>query len=329
MPATTFPLADAQTFATLAAIAYAGDMEKDANPTIEELHKAINTQLKDRPHYATGDDWSLAWGPVESTSSDNLVFAAYRADTQTLAVVIRGTTTQTWSRFEDIPRSQTSFPTGDQTGAAVSSEFLAGLGSVLNLKDTKHDQTLSQFFSTCSVQMPVSNVAVCGHSQGAALTPMMMFALQQGLAGAPKVGVPVRGYAIAPPTSGNPAFAQLANTELDCWFVVNPRDIVPLGYDRMSATFEDGIPTYPSLAEMPEVIAAVEAANVIADIAGKWAQPTRRAVLPNEMELNVSFFEQIGDEHNHNTYLHLMGAVQTDVGDPSPFARETNPIIGT
>jgi len=108
MPATTFPLADAQTFATLAAIAYAGDMEKDANPTIEELHKAINTQLKDRPHYATGDDWSLAWGPVESTSSDNLVFAAYRADTQTLAVVIRGTTTQTWSRFEDIPRSQTS-----------------------------------------------------------------------------------------------------------------------------------------------------------------------------------------------------------------------------
>jgi hypothetical protein len=177
--------------------------------------------------------------------------------------------------------------------------------------------------------MSIQHVVVCGHSQGAALTPMMMLALQDGLLGAPAVGVPVSGFAIAPPTSGNPAFAELADSQLDCWYVINPLDIVPLGYNRMADVYEKGIPEPLRFPEKQGVEIAVVAANAVAKHAGEWAQPNRQAILPAVPEVGPGFFQQIGDQHNHNSYLQLLGAVQTDVGDKSPLACQKNPVVNT
>jgi hypothetical protein len=329
MATPAFPLSDAQVFATLAAIAYAGDEKNNANPSIETLHGSIARQLNARPTYATAHDWHLSWGPVESRIGDNLIFATYNEKSETLAIVFRGTTSQTWSRFEDIPRSQTLFPAGNSTGAAVSTQMLEGLRAVLKVADKWEGETLAQFFMRFSKTTALSKVVVCGHSQGAALTPMMMLALQEGLLGAPKVDIPVSGFAIAPPTSGNPEFAAMADDVLDCWYVINPLDIVPLGYNRMSDVYEKGIPEPLGFLEKPGIEFAVAAVNLIAEHAGTWAQPSRQAYLPEIHEVSSGFLEQVGDQHNHNSYLHLLGAVETDVGDASPFDRQKDPVIST
>lgn len=324
-----FPLPDAQVQATLAAIAYAGDMEHHANPSIDALHAAISHQLSCKPHYATAQNWHLVWGPIESPKLDNLIYAAFDPHSQTLSIVIRGTTTQTWSRFEDIPFSQSLFPAGNTSQSAVSSHFLEGLKSVLNRRDKWHQQTLSEFFTSFGQQVPIHKITVTGHSQGAALVPMMMLALRDGLVGAPKVSQALTGFAVAPPTSGNPQFAQCVDAQLDCWFIINPLDVVPLGYNRMNDVVTKGIPEMPNILELPGITAAIAVLDGIVDLAGTWAQPTQQATLPEEHLLFESFFDQIGGQHNHNTYLHLLGAHQTDVGDPSPINRQSNPVIHT
>ena len=53
------PLEDAQIQATLASIAYAGDTLNGAEPSLAELHAAINHQLTTEPTYATGLNWHL------------------------------------------------------------------------------------------------------------------------------------------------------------------------------------------------------------------------------------------------------------------------------
>ncbi len=323
-----FPLKDAQVQATLAAIAYAGDTLNGAEPTPAELHAAIGHQLACRPHYATGQDWHLVWGPVESGLYDNLVYAAWNPGDGTLAISIRGTTSQTLSRFEDVPRYQATYPGPKGSAAMVSGPFLEGLKSVLKLADLWHGKTLAAFYADFASQVTIKRVMVNGHSQGAALVPMMMLALTDGLAGAPKVGQTVQGFAVAPPTSGNAAFADIVNARCDCWFIVNPKDVVPLGYDAMLDVIAKGIPEQLSGLEYEAVKLIIEGLNDYVH-PGAWTQPAQRATLEGVTIVGEGFFAQIGDQHNHNAYLHKLGAPQTDVGDPSFFPRSDPPVIHT
>ena len=318
-----FPLKDAQVHGTLASIAYAGDTLNDDNPTIEALHGAINHQLNSRPHYATGHDWKLVWGPVESRKHDNLLYAAYEPSTGTLALSIRGTTGQTLSRFEDIPRYFSTFPDGD---AKVSGPFLAGMTSALGLTDKWHGKTFAGFYADFIKTSTVNTVVVNGHSQGAALVPMMMVALQRGLVGAPKVSQPVKGFAYAPPTSGNQAFADIVNAECDCWFIINPKDVVPLGYNAMMDVVDKGIPEELHGFEWGAVKLLIEGLNAYVD-PSEWAQPVQQAHLQGVTLVGEGFFAQIGDQHNHNAYLTKLGVTGTDVGDPSAFPVLDPPVI--
>jgi len=318
MPA-PFPLHDAQIHTTLAAIAYAGDTLNGASPSPAELRTAIKEQIYLRPGYATGTDWSMIWGPVETKATDNLAYMAFNKSTRTIALCLRGTTTQTLSRFEDVPTSQTAFPTGNTQGATVSTEFLAGLDRLLSITDPYTKDTIANNINTFSRNNPVARVVVNGHSQGAALVPMMMLALRDGHAQSPKISHPVSGFAIAPPTSGNPAFAQLVNTSLDCWFIVNPLDIVPLGYASIEDVLDKDIPEKPSFGEYPVILAIIDTALLAVDLSKPWAQPAQRHVT-KKIQTHTGFFSDIAVQHNHNSYLALLGAPQTDVGDPSPFS---------
>ena len=327
-PTPKFPLQAAQVQTTLACIAYAADTLNDAEPSLDELHAAISHQLNGKPCYATGQNWKLVWGPVESKIDDNLIYAAFDKDSGTLAVSIRGTTSQTLSRFEDIPRSQSSFPGASGTAAKVSTQFLNGLKNVLKIKDKWHGKTLAQFYADFGAQVAIKQITVNGHSQGAALVPMMMLALQDGLVGAPKVSQPVQGFAVAPPTSGNAAFADIVNVQCDCWFIINPKDVVPLGYNRMLDVVTDGIPEKLNEIEEYFVRKIIDHLNDWVQ-PKEWAQPVRQAILQGVTIVAQGFFDQIGDQHNHNAYLHKLGAVQTDVGDPSAFPKSDPPVIKT
>jgi len=318
MTSTAFPLQDAQVQCTLASIAYAGDTLNDASPSLEQLHIAINTQLNSRPDYATKTCWKLVWGPVEAKKYDNLCYAAYDVTDGTLAISIRGTTSQTWSRVEDVPFYTTPFP--DPKGAArVSGPFLKGLETMLATKDQWQQKTLAEFVTAFQASAPISRVVVNGHSQGAALVPLMMLALQGGLKGAPKISQPVSGFAFAPPTTGNPDFAALVNTTCDCWFVINPKDVVPLGYDAMSDVISKDIPEPLEGFEKDLVEGLIDWINTRVDPSA-WAQPTLQALLEAGTIVGEGLFAQIGAQHNNNASLAKLGAPGTDLGPPRFFA---------
>ncbi|MEL7116040.1 MAG: hypothetical protein AAGP08_10685 [Pseudomonadota bacterium] len=327
MSSDPFPLTDAQVQGTLASIAYAGDTLNNASPTLDQLHVAINKQLNMRPHYATGMNWKLAWGPVEAKKYHNLIYAAYDVSTATLAISIRGTTSQAWSRFEDVPYYRSAFP--DPNGSAkVSGPFLKGLTTALSVADKWQNQTFAAFYTAFTQHAEVKQVVVNGHSQGAALVPLMMLALQRGLIGAPKVDVPVSGFAYAPPTTGNADFAKIVDTDCDCWFIINPKDVVPLGYHSMMDVIDKGIPEELHGLERASVKLLIEGLEQFIDI-DHWAQPSRQAILEGVTILGEGLFAQIDDQHNHNAYLAKLGAPGTDVGDPSYFEVSDPPVVTT
>ena len=320
-----FPLKAAQVQATLASIAYAGDTLNGAHPSLTELHSHISHELNCGTSYATGTEWSLVWGPVVTNWTDNLLFAALNAHTKQLAIVIRGTTGQTLSRLEDVPRYQAPFP--DPKGKSmVSGPFLEGLKLMLAAKDKWHNKNLKAFFDHVAVKMDVTSVVVTGHSQGAALVPMMMVALQEGLQGAPKLSLPVTGFAFAPPTSGNRGFAEYVDATCDCWFVINPKDVVPLGYDAMSDVISKGIPEDLHGLERDAVAEIIKGLNGLVH-PDRWAQPKQQALLEAVTLTSGGFFGQIDEQHNHNGYIAKLGAQGTDVGNPSPFPVSDPPVV--
>lgn len=323
-----FPLADAQVQGTLASIAYAGDTLNNADPSLDQLHGAINTQLNCRPQYATKTQWKLVWGPIQAKKYDNLMFAAYDHSTSTLAISLRGTTSQAWSRFEDIPYYLSNFPDPNSDTAQVSGPFLAGATSMFAETDQWQNMTLAQFYAHFTQHAPVKEVIVNGHSQGAALVPLVMIALQNGLIGAPKVTQQIRGFAYAPPTTGNQGFADIVNNTCDCWFIVNPKDVVPLGYNAMKDVIDKDIPEKLKGLERESVKLLIDGLNLYVD-PDDWAQPTQRAILEGVTLSSGGLFSQIDDQHNHNAYLTKLGVMGTDVGDPSSFPISKPPVVTT
>lgn len=324
-----FPLKDAQIQMTLAAMAYLGDYDEKTHtiPPVSAVTKALHDALPDKG-FATDGAWTLEWGPIQTTGTDNLVFVVRNETDKTLSVCLRGTTTQWLSRFEDLPTSQTKFPTANTTGAKVSTEFFGGLTEMLAAKDPVlgiglHDYIISQ------VQAGYHTVFVNGHSQGAGLVPMMMAALQLGWSGRAPLTATVKGFAFAPPTSGNPEFAAWVDQALDCWFVINPLDMVPLGYANIEDVLTKNIPGPLTLEEEAYIPALVYAAADFAAAVGTWAQPSRQALTQKMHELDEGFFDMVGDQHNHNTYLVMLGAtplIPFGQKGASPFAPGSIPL---
>ncbi|WP_296420292.1 lipase family protein [Pseudooctadecabacter sp.] len=324
-----FPLHDAQVQMTLAALAYLDDTDPTGRtiPPVSDVKKALIAGLANCD-FSTKGEWTLAWGPIQTHGTDNLVYVARNETDKTLAVCLRGTTTQWLSRLEDIPTSQRRFPTANTSGAKVSSEFFTGLVEMLAAVDPDQSTTLQDYLAT-QVAAGFGTVFVNGHSQGAALVPMMMAALQLGWARRPGLRAAVRGFAFAPPTSGNPAFADWVNRSLDCWFVINPLDIVPLGYANIHDVTRRQIPGPLTLEEELYVPALVDAAAALAWAAGTWAQPDQRAMTQMVHEENEGFFDMVIDQHNHNTYLVMLGAtplVPFGQTGASPFAPGSIPL---
>lgn len=344
----TFPIATAQVQTTLAALAYAADTrgyslppkllgEKDTYgkeiqnkrtrkfPSMDVVKARIQAQLASGK-YATGTDWSLVWGPIETTWTDNLVYIAKNSVDGALAVCLRGTTTEFLSRVEDIPTGQTTFPNGNKIGATVGTEFYNALHEILNATDPVIGTTIFGYLAGNITKG--QTVYVNGHSQGAALVPMAMCALKNGWNIHIGIAANFKGFAIAPPTSGNPIFSQWVNDNLDCWFIVNPLDIVPLGYaDIANVSKDDILGPLPGGWEGIILGAAIDIVEGDAYVSGPWAQPSQRAIT-HRVPLTVgTFLTMIGDQHNHNSYLHLLGAPQisNDAAGTSPMTGAVTP----
>ena len=282
---------------TLSTIAYADD--KEDLPTIRSK---IIAELK-IGKYATKGEWELAWGPIIGTKNNNLVYIAKQGISYSL--VLRGTSPTASGWLADMPTGKVpfSFAAGN-----VSSEFFQSFDGMLDVADTS-GSTLTTYLQ--SIEQPQNKTFfVTGHSQGGGLTPMFVAWLDKLL------NLRSTGYAFAPPTSGDPDFADWISNNATSYQVENPLDIVPFGYDRIQKIYDDEIPKKVEYRSFYH--AAIETAVGLTYVTSPWKQPDtiiklRKIQIPSSVE----YTNQVADQHNYNSYLYLLGVEQTDIWEKS------------
>lgn len=327
----TTPYTPQQVQMTLAAIAYADDKTFFGirDYSLAEIGRKIANELQgDHTHmgkpyaYATGKDWRLAWGPVFGTTDDNLMYVAEEIATTNLSIVLRGTVEQVLSFWEDVPTGQLAFGNGAPGDAMVSDHFLEALNGLLATADSS-GATLEQYLQNAVSDGRSRTIYVTGHSQGGGLTSMMLaWAANAGKGWSGAGQLAFKGYAFAPPTSGNPAYANWINASFDLVSVVNCLDIVPFGYAAIDRIRPDNVPEpVPHWQGFLDLWAILDVAAGLAADAGQWQQPSNQLKLgPEKLPSTMSYLSQVGGQHNHNSYLYLLGAPQVyNVGTASPL----------
>ena len=318
---------DAQVQMTLAAVSYAGDAQSANLPVIT---KAIKHELTN-VHYATKAEWTCVWGPVLSTEDNNVAYVAKLSGASVFSIVLRGTTMTVKSWWEDVPTGQSDISQIIGSPGKVSDHFLSALNDLL--KCESGGRILGEFITDESQGVGDMRVYVTGHSQGGGLTPIFTAWAQRHTKIWKNTGKKeVVGYAFAPPTSGDPDFANWVSQNLSCYQVINPLDVVPMGYNRIRDIRANGIPeTVPhwvTVDHIPiDLWAALDAAADVADLAGQWKQPeTQKIQSPHPMDSSVyDYLQMVSGQHNHNSYLGLLSAPQSCIGTPSPLPKMTAP----
>jgi hypothetical protein len=312
----------AKVLMTLSALAYIEDdapTKHTPPPNINTVKSALTHALK-KPEFETKGQWHLKWGPIQYNPSRNLAYVVQKQNTQTYAIVLRGTVGSFSSFREDIPTSQVSFGYGLPDKAKVSSEFDAALKGMLATPDPKTGTLLADYLSSTALTSGALDLYVTGHSQGGGLAPMMTawaHHARNSWAGGPHK---ITNYTFAAPSSGNPAFAGWIENNTNTFMVRNPLDIVPHGYATPQKLVTDGIPSRVPLGWA----VVIEAAAALSFVTGPWAQPKTRYEL-RQKRMNGTYLEQVEGQHNHNSYLYLLGAKQTHVGDKSPLSKPYHP----
>ncbi len=296
---------------TLSAIAYAG-----GDGTMSVIKTAIEKELKIKD-YATGGNWTLVWGPVRTSKGDNLMYVAQNSQlTSQYAVVIRGTVFDVSSILQDLDVKLVDF---DYVPGQVSEGFNKGFTWLIGTPDSNNGSLQSFLVNAAAVHD--IQVLVTGHSLGGAIAVMMLAWIVSGSAdwGAANM-ISAQGYTFAGPSAGDEEFSSYFDESARCWRVVNPLDVVPYGYANLLGLIDDDVPT-----EVPSKAGDdIKFANEYLKLEGYvYTQPPTRETLtkvqiPPSSGANCSeYVSQVGDQHNHNSYLYLLNVEQTDIGDPS------------
>jgi hypothetical protein len=297
-----------QIMMTLAAIAYA--------PADEIAHYLANTS------YATQGLWNVVWGPVVTPdTSANLVYVVQYKSDPIYAVVVRGTVL-TFSLatlvdlYEDLDvgtQSNWEYPSVQDAQAANGT--LYALGALTQL--TWNDMTLLDFLSTHTAG---GWLFVTGHSLGGCLTSVLAPWLQYQLStqSQPFIGVP---FTFAAPTAGNAAFANWYSETFSgrSWRYYNTIDMVPFVWENLSgitALFPSPGPSCPDL--MQGLIDLVNAWLTDWDQVSYAQTNGPGNALPNEATAMSDWFSEVALQHNHNTYLTLLGAPTINIPSMVP-----------
>ena len=295
----------AQVLMTLAAIAYADPSD-------------IRNELKNTG-YATENEWHLVWGPVDTVYSvyfDNLMYVVQYKDENVYAVVIRGTVlafglSTFVDLFEDLDVSflyPWTYPIIE--GASVSGGTLTGLDVLISMTD-RTGQTLVQFFRNHHNSI----ILVTGHSLGGCLTTVLAPWLRYQFALKEIDQLLVVAYTFAAPTAGNQQFADWYDQSFGkvmTYRYFNTIDAIPMAWNNLSGIknlFPDGTACPWAMAEVIDLVN-----DWLYALGDTYVQTNGNGTpLIGTSLQNPDWFTEIGHQHDHNTYLQLLGAPPIDV----------------
>lgn len=292
------PSVTAQAAMTLAGLCYAP-------------RRRIADHLAD-PALATGGDWRIVWGPVETLA--NLLYVAHSPAADAYAVAIRGTVptpgpAQLLNVYQDLAVAlAVPWTHGDAPAAAIARGTSDGLRSLLSR--ACDGLRLDAFLERALDASPGASVVVTGHSLGGCLATVLAAYLAHRLPGAR-----IEPITFAAPTAGNAAFT----AHFDARFPGAPRyynglDIVPMawaGLDAVGGLFPAPGPRCP--AAFRETVRVVSGLLVRAGMS--YAHPgvgVELAGVPERRFLKsdpvAAFTRELVRQHHPDSYLALLGA---------------------
>jgi triacylglycerol lipase len=296
---TTWP--DSAVMITLSAIAYQSD---------------VAGQLKNT-EYATGGNWSLAWGPVQNDYG-NLAYVAKNLTTGAYALVIRGSEFGfSWTAFENwFYDLDVIFQIGWPylSNAPDSAISLGSYVQAMHISTmTWNGQSLANFLMNGGPQSAM--LYVTGHSLGGNLATVLASWISSLRVKDPSQPDPsTQIYTYATPSPGNEAFATAYNSRFpNSWRYVNPLDIVPKTWDHMVdviGIYDDYFLYTPDLVEAA-IYSMQGSLWSSEELYGSFYQQTNGdgTTLPTVFILPApDWFSEVAGQHASNTYLSLLGA---------------------
>ena len=238
----------------------------------------------------------------------NLMFVVKNKMTDDYAIAIRGPV----FRF-DLPlffniyetlgiTSQVPLPHGKLGNARIA-------GGILDtLTDMNNASYKGRSLNKLAKSLPAhAKVYITGHSLGGSFAN----ALAANLAGDNSLQLDIIPYTFGAPTTGNKSFAELFNPDSGTYLFsqssrcINFWDIMPYAWQDLQ-----GIPSidYRNVRCPIDLTMCVDCiARLLILSRVSYAQPPMNLQLQGDIEPNDSFFQEAMFQHQHNTYLSLLG----------------------
>lgn len=301
---------------TLASLAYVNEN----NPAY--LKDSLIIQLSDSS-YATQGNWELAWGPSLSPDGGNMMYVTKdtTSDPVSYCIAVRGTDwcfPFNWK--QDLGAIEFDrYPWGDSEDS-VSHGALEGLNTLLAMRDSASNKTLSEFLSGNSTQVK-QQMYITGHSLGGMLATLLSaYFLDNGY----QSGFNLTTYTFAAPSAGNQQFADhyksiFSASNALSFRVVNPSDLVHYFYSDLNTVLINQIPTTLPY-EIDAVILGIEYYFIeynmyYEHVYQRYELPSPTVTGCNYAPGSLDQYEcYVAFNHSTNTYLALLNAPVTNVG---------------
>lgn len=302
------------TLAALASTASNRQIFESVEHQEERALKWIN-QILAEPGLATGGTWKAIWVGL-SADRANLSYIAQNASKTQFAVSIRGTdfALKIDVAEDDDVSEVVSF--AEQAGAPawISQGAMEAFQEVTGTVSSQSKTTLAQELQKLASSYPEAQFFITGHSLGGSVATTVGLYLQN-LAKRWSRPVSFQVYTFAAPTAGTQEFAALfAKTfAASSWRVYNLLDVVPNAWQTLSKV-NDYFPGGPKATPIVQDLITKKQASTNGNL---YTQPVTNEVPLNQQglrdmnhiaNLTYDFLQQIGFQHDVNTYLTLLEA---------------------
>jgi len=245
--------------------------------------------------------WTLSWGPA--SSSTNMVYGAWSETLNGYALVVRGANPCDVREIFDVG-SQVTWQYPATSGASISTGANDALNDVLGLQAADGSTLLDWISNVVLPTSPTAALWVTGHSLGGLIASMLAPYLYNWLA-EQNVAQALHVYTFAAPTAGDAAFGALAaqagsiNNR-----VYNDLDVVPLAFGNLQGMETIYQPTY----SWPDFLRDWVKKTIALMGSYTYVQPPTVDYSLAGSSMGSDYVSEALDQHNHNTYLQLLGA---------------------